>query len=381
MKAFMFPGQGSQARGMGGSLFDDFRDLTARADAILGYSIKELCLEDPRKELDSTQFTQPALFVVNALSYYRRMQNASAKPDFLVGHSLGEFNALLAAGCFDFEVGLKLVQKRGQLMSMVTGGGMAAVMNSTPEHIETILRENGLLNVSLANFNTPSQIVISGQKDEIAAAQSLLQKGRVLYFPLKTSGAFHTRFMSEAQTEFKTFLKNFDISPPLIPVISNIAARPYESGEVVETLSSQIASAVRWSDSIQYLLSLASADESIEFEEVGHGDVLTRMVKTIRDQTKKSPQIQGVEIAEKSSRVLISTEPPLISSRSDAPTAEQKVTVWNRDHMIGTKVKSRLIKNETLETRTEAMVLFGHRAAVYLKNFNGYFDLDEIHPV
>jgi malonyl CoA-acyl carrier protein transacylase len=381
MKACMFPGQGSQARGMGGTLFDEFPDLTAQADAILGYSIKELCLDDPRKELDSTQFTQPALFVVNALSYFKWLKTAGSKPDFLAGHSLGEFNALLAAECFDFEVGLKLVQKRGQLMSRVSGGGMAAVMNATPEYIEATLKEHGLLNVALANFNTPSQIVISGLKDEVVAAQPFLQKGRVLYFPLKTSGAFHTRFMSDAQKEFKAFLQTFDISPPTIPVISNVTARPYESDGVVETLSQQIASAVRWSESVQYLLGLESPDQPIQFEEMGHGDVLVRLVKTIRDQTKTPPKVQGVVSAAVVSPSTVPTAAKFRAEDAEAPTVEQKVAAWNRNHPIGTKVKSRLIEARTLETRTEATVLFGHRAAVYIKDFNGYFDLDEIESV
>ena len=110
MKAFIFPGQGSQSKGMGEDLFDRFSDLVAKADKLLGYSIKELCLEDPRRELNKTQFTQPALYCVNALSYYQRIEDGESPPDFLAGHSLGEFNALLAAECFDFEAGLKLVK-------------------------------------------------------------------------------------------------------------------------------------------------------------------------------------------------------------------------------------------------------------------------------
>ncbi|MGO4778772.1 acyltransferase domain-containing protein, partial [Lysobacter sp. 2RAB21] len=133
MKTYMFPGQGSQARGMGGDLFDAYPELTAKADAVLGYSIKELCLEDPRRELGKTQFTQPALYVVNALSYYKRIQDTGETPDYLAGHSLGEFNALLAAECFDFETGLKLVKKRGELMSQATQGAMAAIVNATRE--------------------------------------------------------------------------------------------------------------------------------------------------------------------------------------------------------------------------------------------------------
>lgn len=366
MRTCMFPGQGSQVRGMGGALFDEFAELTAQADAILGYSIKELCLEDPRKELDSTCFTQPALYVVNALSYYRRLQDSVAKPDYLAGHSLGEFNALLAAGCFDFETGLKLVHKRGQLMSGVSGGGMAAVLNSTPEQVAAVLKENGLANVELANFNTPTQVVISGLKDEVTAAQPLLQKGRVLYFPLNTSGAFHTRFLAEAQQEFRVFLQAFEFAAPKIPVISNVTARPYESDAVGEMLARQISSPVQWSDSVQYLLALGSSDNPMQFDEVGHGDVLTRLVKSIRDYLARN----GAGTA----RAVASV------AAGGGMSAEQKVAIWNQRHAVGTRVRSSLIDDAALETRTEALLLFGHRPAVYVKGYNGYFDIDEIVP-
>lgn len=378
MKTCMFPGQGSQARGMGGALFDEFAELTAQADAILGYSIKELCLEDPRKELDNTRFTQPALFVVNALSYYKRLQDSAAKPDYLAGHSLGEFNALLAAECFGFEVGLKLVQKRGQLMSQVSGGGMAAVLNSTPEQIEAVLKENGLTNVELANFNTPTQIVISGLKEEVAAAQPLLQKGRVLFFPLNTSGAFHTRFLAEAQQEFRAFLQTFEFAAPKIPVISNVTARPYEGDAVVETLARQIASPVRWSDSVQYLLALENGGDPMQFEEIGHGDVLTRLIKSIRDYLAKNVAKATHAAAPETAPIIATAAAP--AAVGDGMTAEQKVAAWNQRHAIGTRVRSSLMDDATLETRTEALVLFGHRPAVYLKGYNGYFDIDEIAP-
>ena len=106
----MFPGQGSQSRGMGGTLFDEFKQVTRKADQVLGYSIKELCLENPRGELGKTQFTQPAMYVVNALSYLKKLRDTEGRPDYLAGHSLGELNALLAAECFDFETGLELVR-------------------------------------------------------------------------------------------------------------------------------------------------------------------------------------------------------------------------------------------------------------------------------
>ena len=113
MITYMFPGQGSQIKGMGENLFSKFPELTQKADAILGYSIKDICLNDPQKELNQTQFTQPAFYVVNALSYRSKIQQTGKKPDFVIGHSLGEYNALEASGGITFEDGLKLVQRRG----------------------------------------------------------------------------------------------------------------------------------------------------------------------------------------------------------------------------------------------------------------------------
>src|SRR4051812_36667715 len=129
-KAYVFPGQGSQRKGMGENLFDEFPELTKKADKILGYSIKELCLNDSDSKLNQTQYTQPALYVVNALSYQKKIKDEGKQPDYLAGHSLGEYNALQAAGIFSFEDGLKLVKKRGELMSQAKNGGMAAILNA-----------------------------------------------------------------------------------------------------------------------------------------------------------------------------------------------------------------------------------------------------------
>lgn len=376
MKTYMFPGQGSQAKGMGGDLFDHFAEMTAKADAILGYSIKELCLEDPRDELGKTQFTQPALYVVNAFSYFKKIEDGGQTPDFVAGHSLGEFNALLAGGCFDFETGLRLVQKRGELMSKVSGGAMAAVLNASREQIEEILKTNGLNNVYLANYNTPSQIVISGLMDEIGRAQPFFQQGKLRYYPLATSGAFHSVFMRDAMEQFRAHLQSVNFAPQKVPVIANVTARPYQDENMLETLASQIASTVRWSESVQYLLALAkSRGETMEFEECGHGDVLTKLVHTIKRLTPEE-EMQAIIAANFGG----AAAPAAAAAAATAAggNVEQKVAEWNKKYPIGSKFKSTVLQYDALETRTNAVVLFGHRAAVYMKGYNGYFDLDEL---
>ena len=150
---------------MGRGLFPAFPAETRLASDILGYDIEELCAQDPRRQLVQTQFTQPALYVVNAFHYQK--QYAGAPPGFLAGHSLGEYNALLAAGAFDFETGLRLVQKRGELMAAASGGGMAAVIGLSAGELQSLLREGGYDDIDLANFNAPGQIVIAGKKESI----------------------------------------------------------------------------------------------------------------------------------------------------------------------------------------------------------------------
>ncbi len=381
MKTYMFPGQGSQYKGMGGDLFDEFKDLIKKADKILGYSIKELCLEDPRRELNKTQFTQPALYVVNALSYLKAVEQEGTEPDYLIGHSLGEFNALMAAKCFSFESGLKLVKKRGELMSQATDGGMAAILNGTQQQIEEILEKNDLKNIDLANFNTRSQIVISGSLDEIGKAQYAFQDGDILYYPLNTSGAFHSRFMEPSKEKFAKYLKKFKLSSLAIPVISNVTALPYDNDKIVENLSNQIATGVRWSETIEYLLKI----QDMEFVEMGGGDVLTKMVDKIKLEiaalVEDNVAVEADDKSISSSEVSKETSNDTANPKSDASlSAEEMVKQWNDKYAIGTKVKSTIMDYDDLETRSEAVVLFGHRAAVYMKEYNGYFDLEEVVP-
>ncbi|QOS80433.1 ACP S-malonyltransferase [Paenibacillus sp. JNUCC31] len=291
MNVYLFPGQGSQHKGMGGELFDQYRDLTEKADRILGYSIKELCLLDPHRQLGQTQYTQVALYVVSALSFYKKVEQTNQLPDYVAGHSLGEYNALLAAGAFDFETGLKLVKRRGELMSQAPVGGMAAVIGLTIEQVRNILHENHLTGIDVANHNAPSQVVIAGQKNDIAQAQSIFEEsGAKMYVPLNVSGAFHSRYMADAQQQFEQFMAEHSFSKLSIPVISNVHAQPYLQEDISSNLIKQIVSPVKWNDTIRYLLGLGEVD----FTEVGPGNVLTKLVGYIRKEATPIVPVSSV---------------------------------------------------------------------------------------
>lgn len=276
---FLFPGQGSQVKGMGGELFDRFPELTNTANEILGYKIKDLCLEDTHGALGKTQYTQPALYVVNALTYLSLREELGRVPDFVAGHSLGEYNALFAAGVFDFGTGLRLVKKRGELMAEATGGGMAAVIGLTRDQIRDVLLLSGSTDVSIANLNSPSQTVLSGARDAIEDIEPLFREaGARLFLPLPVSGAFHSRFMEPARKQFEQYLANFPLAEPGIPVISNVEAMPYSRGEAANLLVRQITSPVRWVESMQYLLRQSDP----VFKEAGPGATLFGLLQQIR---------------------------------------------------------------------------------------------------
>ena len=261
---------------MGGDLFGKFVKEVHEADDILGYSIKELCLDDPRMQLSNTQYTQPALYTVEALNFLDRIATG-AKPKYCIGHSLGEYSALFAAGAFDFATGLKLVKKRGELMALATGGGMLAVINLPVERIMVLLNQHGLTAVDCANLNSPKQIVLSGAEADIAKANQILSGEAMMCVPLRVSGAFHSRYMQDAAHEFGRFLDEFEFKPLSIEVIANVTAKPYTQETIKENLTRQITSPVKWFESIGYL---RKAGET-EFVEVGPGNVLTRLLPQI----------------------------------------------------------------------------------------------------
>ena len=275
---FMFPGQGSQSLGMGAGLFERYPDLVAEADAVLGYSIKELCLVDPDDKLKRTDYTQPALYVVDSLSYLAKVEDEKIRPDFVIGHSLGEYAALYAAGAFDFTVGLKLVRKRGALMNAATGGGMAAILGMKGDAVASALAELGAGSIDVANYNSSGQIVISGPKADIEAfAPQIKEKGARRVVILPVSGAFHSRYMKPAAEEFEAFLAGFSFNSLKIPCIANCSAQPYTDDSIASNLVKQIYSSVRWVETVKGLRN-QGADMFIE---IGPGTVLSGLARQI----------------------------------------------------------------------------------------------------
>ncbi|GAA2264298.1 hypothetical protein GCM10010368_35150 [Streptomyces roseiscleroticus] len=274
----LFPGQGSQRRGMGADLFGRFPELVSLAGDVLGYDLPRLCLEDPDGRLDDTRYTQPALYVVNALSHLASVEDGEPVGEYFLGHSLGEYNALLAAGAFDFETGLRLVARRGELMARERGGAMLAVVGLPETALREFLAGQDLGRLDVANLNTPTQTVLSGPVEDIERARRSLDDRRVRTSRLRVSAAFHSRYMEPARAEFRAFLKGYRFAPLRATVIANFTARPYADDEIAQVLSAQIAGPVRWVESVRHLLRLTPAENC---REAGGGRVLTRMLEQI----------------------------------------------------------------------------------------------------
>jgi|GEM_PF-235399 len=287
-RAWLFPGQGTQRRGMGREVLDLYPGLVETADDILGYSIRSLCLDDPDDWLAKTEYCQPALYVVNALMFLERRRR-EPWPDILAGHSLGEYSALFAAGAFDFETGLRIVRRRGQLMAEVRGGAMLAVIGPTVEQLTALVDELGLHELDVANYNGPTQTVMSGPEPAIAALAEAINSrelGRAVHMYI--GGAFHSRLGEPAARAFEAELGQYDLRDPVVPTISNVTARPYAPGTLRELLGRQMRHSVRWSETMAYLRSQGVN----EARQVGPGRVLDGLWERFDPSTPAAPDVK-----------------------------------------------------------------------------------------
>ena len=294
MKAFVFPGQGSQFVGMGKELYDNnplAKELFDKADEILGFKITDIMFAGTDEQLKQTNVTQPAVFLHSVISAL--CLGDEFAPAMVGGHSLGEFSALVAVGALSFEDGLKLVAARANAMQKAceaNPGTMAAIIGLPDEKVEEICAEvstDGNVVVA-ANYNCPGQLVISGNVDAInAACEKLKEAGAKRALPLKVGGAFHSPLMQPAKDELEAAFEKTTFNAPKCPVYQNVDAKPHTEPEVIKAnLIAQLTSSVRWTASVQAMI----ADGADDFTECGPGKALQGMIGRI----DKTVAVRGI---------------------------------------------------------------------------------------
>lgn len=289
----MFPGQGAQRVGMGRELFDRFPEMESQAGDVLGYSLRRLCLEDPDGRLGNTRYTQPAMFAVNALALRAHLEDTGERPDLAVGHSLGEYNALQAAGAFGFTDGLRLVAARAEAMAQTDGGGMSAVIGLPETQLRFLLLRAGFGSLDLANLNTPGQIVLAGPVEDLEEAGPILEDaGARAVRRLAVSGPFHSRYMAPAAERLYPVVAATRFGPLAFPVVANATSRPYEQERIGDLLLQQIHQPVRWCRTVESILDGEYGPEP-EFTEIGTGTVLTGMLRQIRRERRTAVGAAG----------------------------------------------------------------------------------------
>lgn len=291
--AYIFPGQGSQAVGMGKDLFDNFapaREVFEQADEALGFALSEMCFSGDESDLQLTANTQPAILTVSVAAFRAMRAEGMPAPDFVAGHSLGEYSALVAAGVLDFADAVRTVRKRGTYMQdavPVGVGAMAAILGLDASTVEAGCAEAADGQVcSPANINSPSQVVIAGNTEAVDRACEILKdKGAKRAIKLNVSAPFHCALMTPAQEKLAEDLKNLNYGSFAFPILHNVDAEVNDdSSAVCDKLTRQVSSPVRWLQTVEKM-----ADAGVDrFVEVGPGKVLTGLVRQIRKDVEYS---------------------------------------------------------------------------------------------
>jgi len=286
MRAFIFPGQGSQFAGMGKELAAQFpaaRHVFAEANEALGFDLTKLCFEGPEEELKLTANTQPAILTTSIAALRTLQAETGMQPDFVAGHSLGEYSALVCAGALGFADAVRTVRQRGTFMQEavpVGTGAMAAMLGIERDELESICHEAAQGEVvSAANYNSPGQIVIAGHAGAVTRAIEVAKgRGYRKAMLLPVSAPFHCALMQPAATRLAGVLAQVAVADPQVPVISNVEALPNRAGNrVKELLVAQVCAPVRWDESVQQLAALGVT----RYIEIGPGKVLSGLVKRI----------------------------------------------------------------------------------------------------
>lgn len=281
--AFLFPGQGAQAVGMGKDVAESSnsaKSVYETADSVLGKSVSTLCFEGPEDSLKQTVNTQPCIVTTSIALLEALKEGLDIVPDYVAGHSLGEYCAMYTAGVMNLETTLRAIQKRADLMSATKGGSMAAVLNASEEQLKAGLEEGSKVGyVDVANYNSPAQVVITGAEDAVKAASDyMVANGVRRVVPLAVSGAFHSKFMENAGKEFAEFVSNLDLNNASIPVITNVDAEITTNSEDFRVkMPKQIYSSVHWTQTIEKMI----AEGVDTFIEIGPGKVLAGLNRKI----------------------------------------------------------------------------------------------------